>query len=89
MLTARRLSESGLARRWGWKHNFLADGTCIQNSTSGTYQIVEQGGAKYSKMDFKIVATMYEIVTVSPNFIKLKEGENSAPTPTVGNPLSR
>ena len=62
----------------GMQTQFFADGTCIQNSTSGTYQIVEQGAVKYLKLDFKIVATMYEIVSISPNFIKLKEGDNDA-----------
>jgi hypothetical protein len=61
---------------------FFADGTCIQTSGgtsySGTYEIVAQGTVKYLKVDLKIEAKMYEIVDISADLIRLKEGRNSA-----------
>lgn len=61
---------------------FFEDGTFIQSgpasSNAGNYHIVQEGGAKYLKMDFKMGTHMYEIVDISPNLIRLKEGDNPA-----------
>jgi hypothetical protein len=61
---------------------FFADGTFVQggggSSVAGKYQIEERGAVKYLKMDSKIKALIYEIVDISPNLIRLKEGDDIA-----------
>jgi len=57
---------------------FFADGTFSQvvpgTNNAGTWEIVQEGQAKYLKMDFKIVVQMYQVGQISDTFIDLREG---------------